>query len=198
MLDFIDDGYKITFKSPIGDMTYQQYLDNSGDFHPVFKPNESLVRYQFSIRISKSDNFQTYEDFVKIVDEMQVSIARLQDLGWNLTKFEVSTYEGNLKSIEPKFNFIEYKFSKPDEKTEGDKKINIERFKSNFENNVGVYIDNIKEYDDNIYVEFDSIDYNGELPKNIEDRLERIADLYGFSTVDYQWPDKAAHFFWED
>jgi hypothetical protein len=198
MLDFIDDGYKITFKSPIGNMTYQQHLDKEGDFHPVFKPNDTLIRYKFSIVFSNCEKFKSYDDFVKIVDEMQVTIARLSDLDWNLSDFEVSVDSGgNLKNFEPKFHSIEYKFSKPDEKVEGEIKFNIEEFKPNFEQNVGVYIRDVKENFDNIFVEFETLDYNGELPRNIEDRLERILQLYGFETYEYQWPNKYVNFFWD-
>lgn len=198
VLDFIDDGYKITFKSPIGDMTYQQYLDKTGDFHPVFKPNESLIRYQFSLRISKSDKFQTYDDFVKIVDEMQVAIARLQDLGWNLTKFEVSTYEGSLKSVEPKFNFIEYKFTKPDQKLEVERKFDLEAFKTYFYNHAGMNVEEIKDYDDRVYVEFSSNYYNGDFPDDLDDRFSKICDRWGFAEYDYAGGSTDVSFYWDE
>jgi hypothetical protein len=179
-------------------MTYQQYLDNSGDFHPVFKPNESLIRYQFSIRISKSDKFQTYVDFVRVVDEMQVSIARLQDLGWVLTKFEVSTYEGSLKSVEPKFNFIEYKFIKPDQKLEGERKFDLEEFKTYFYNHAGMNVEEIKDYDDRVYVEFSSNYYNGDFPDDLDDRFSKICDRWGFAEYDYAGGSTDVSFYWDE
>ena len=94
VLDLIEDGYKITFKSTLGDMTYQQYLDGGGDFQPVVNPTGGVEVSQFTIRFSTNEKFKTYEDFVKIVDEMQVTIARLQDLGWSFAKFDVTGFEG--------------------------------------------------------------------------------------------------------
>jgi hypothetical protein len=139
------------------------------------------------------------EDFVKIVDEMQVTIARLQDLGWSFAKFDVTGFEGynNDETPDAKFNTIDYKFKKTDKKI-GDKKFDVEQFKKYFSEKTGLHIKNIKEYDDNIYVEFESIDFDGELPRNVDDRLERVAELYGFATFDYRWPEKHVYFFWED
>jgi predicted kinase len=199
VLDLIEDGYKITFKSTLGDMTYQQYLDGGGDFQPVVNPTGGVEVSQFTIRFSTNEKFKTYEDFVKIVDEMQVTIARLQDLGWSFAKFDVTGFEGynNDETPDAKFNTIDYKFKKTDKKI-GDKKFDVEQFKKYFSEKTGLHIENIKEYDDNIYVEFESIDFDGELPRNVDDRLERVAELYGFATFDYRWPNKYVYFFWED
>jgi hypothetical protein len=84
-----------------------------------------------------------------------------------------------------------------DEKS-GERKFDTNEFRVNFEHHTSLHIENIKEYDDNIYVEFESIDFDGELPRNVDDRLERVAELYGFATFDYRWPQKHVYFFWED
>jgi predicted kinase len=199
MLDFIDDGYKVTFRSTLGDMTYQQYLDGVGNFQPVVNPTGGVEVSQFTIRFSVNEKFKSYEDFVRICDEMQVTIARLQDLGWSFAKFDVTGFEGynNDETPDAKFNTIDYKFRKTDKKI-GDKKFDIEQFKKYFSEKTGLHIEDITEYDDNVYVEFDSVDYDGELPRDVDDRLERVAELYGFATFDYRWPNKYVYFFWED
>ena len=198
MLDLIEDGYDIKFISHTGSMTYQQYLDGQL-MQSQFKLSSGVLVSQFIIRFSKNEKFKSYEDFVRICDEMQVTIARLSDLGWSFAKFNVNSFEGydNDKSSEAKFNYIEFKFTKKDERV-GENKFDVEEFKKHFSEQTGLYIDNVKEHDDNVYVEFDSIDYDGELPRNVDDRLERVAELYGFATFDYRWPQKHVYFFWED
>lgn len=198
MLDLIEDGYDIKFTSHTGSMTYQQYLDGQL-IQSQFKLSSGVLTYHFNIRFTKNEKFRSYEDFVRICDEMQVSIARLSDLGWSLAKFNVDGFEGynNEESPEAKFNYIEFKFKKKDEKV-GENKFDVEEFKKHFAEQTGLYIDEVKEHDDNVYVEFDSIDYDGELPRNVDDRLEKVAELYGFATFDYQWPQKHVYFFWED
>ena len=194
MLDFIEDGYDIKFlSSGMGGITYQQYLDGDVRFQPQMQMSGGVLVSQFFIRFFKNEKFNSYEDFVRICDEMQVVIARLSDLGWSLVKFE--PYSTEEKEI--KFHTIDFKFTKKDERV-GEKKFDVEEFKKHFSEQTALYIEHVKEYDDNVYVEFDSIEYDGELPRNTDDRLERVKELYGFATYDYRWPNKFVYFFWED
>jgi len=195
MLDFIEDGYDIKFlSSGMGGMTYQQYLDGDVRFQPQMQMSGGVLVSQFFIRFFKNEKFNNYEDFVRICDEMQVVIARLSDLGWSLVKFEpYSTEEQEII----KFHTIDFKFKKKDEKS-GERKFDTNEFRVNFEHHTRLHILDVKEHDDNVYVEFDSIEYDGELPRNTDDRLERVKELYGFATYDYRWPDKKVYFFWED
>ena len=124
---------------------------------------------------------------------MQVVIARLSDFGWSLVRFEPHSTEEQ----EIKFHTIDFKFKKKDEKV-GENKFDVTEFKKHFSEQTSLYINNVYVSDDNIYVEFDSIEFDGELPRNTDDRLERVADLYGFATYDYRWPDKNVKFFWEE
>jgi predicted kinase len=195
MLDFIEDGYDIKFlSSGMGGMTYQQYLDGDVRFQPQMQMSGGVLVSQFFIRFFKNEKFNNYEDFVRICDEMQVVIARLSDLGWSLVKFEpYSTEEQEII----KFHTIDFKFKKKDEKS-GERKFDINEFRANFEHHTSLHILDVTEHDDNVYVEFDSIEYDGELPRNTDDRLERVKELYGFATFDYSWPQKHVYFFWED
>ena len=195
MLDFIEDGYDIKFlSSGMGGITYQQYLDGDVRFQPQMQMSGGVLVSQFFIRFFKNEKFNSYEDFVRICDEMQVVIARLSDLGWSLVKFEpYSTEEQEII----KFHTIDFKFKKKDERV-GEKKFDTNEFRVNFEHHTSLHILDVKEHDDNVYVEFDSIEYDGELPRNTDDRLERVAELYGFAHFDYRWPDKFVYFFWED
>ena len=198
MLDFIEDGYDVKFISHSGSMTYQQYLDGIL-MRSQLKLSSGVLVSQFSIKFIKNEKFKSYEDFVRICDEMQVAIARLSDIGWSFAKFNVNGFEGyaNDESPEAKFNEIEFKFKKKDEKL-GERKFDTNEFRANFEHHTSLHILDVKEHDDNVYVEFDSIEYDGELPRNTDDRLERVKELYGFATYDYRWPEKHVYFFWED
>ena len=163
------------------------------------KLSSGVLVSQFTIKFVKNEKFNNYEDFVRICDEMQVTIARLSDMGWSFAKFNVNGFEGynNDESPEAKFNEIEFKFKKKDEKS-GEKKFDVEEFKKHFSDKTSLYVKDVTEHDDNVYVEFDSIEYDGELPRNTDDRLERVKELYGFAHFDYRWPDKFVYFFWED
>ena len=194
MLDFIEDGYDIKFISHGRGITYQQYLDGDASFQPQMKMSGGVLVSQFFIRFFKNEKFNNYEDFVRICDEMQVTIARLSDLGWSLVKFEPYSTE---EQDTIKFHTIDFKFKKKDERV-GEKKFDTNEFRSNFEHHTSLHILDVTEHDDNVYVEFDSNDYDGELPRNTDDRLERVAELYGFAHFDYRWPDKFVYFFWED
>ena len=198
MLDFIEDGYDVKFISHSGSMTYQQYLDGIL-MQTHVKLSSGVLVSQFTIKFIKNEKFNNYEDFVRICDEMQVTIARLSDMGWSFAKFNVYGFEGydNDESPEAKFNDIEFKFKKKDEKS-GENKFDVEEFKKHFSDKTSLYVKDVTEHDDNVYVEFDSIDFDGELPRNTDDRLERVKELYGFATYDYRWPDKFVYFFWED
>jgi predicted kinase len=194
MLDLIEDGYKVFFKSLSGYMTYQQYLDGEGDFLPIFKPNDSLIRSKFSIEIVSNDKFKTYEDFVKIVDEMQVAIARLSDSDWTLVNFKVNTYNNdNDKDI---FRSIEYVFFKPDQKLEVERKLNFEEFKTDFENRTSMNIEDIKVYDDCIDVDFSSSYYGGELHPELDHKFKEICDRWGFEEYDYNNKTNVS-FYWD-
>jgi predicted kinase len=198
MLDFIEDGYDVKFISHSGSMTYQQYLDGIL-MQSQLKLSSGVLVSQFTIKFIKNEKFNNYEDFVRICDEMQVTIARLSDIGWSFAKFNVNGFEGydNDDSPEAKFNEIEFKFKKKDEKS-GEKKFDVEEFKKHFVEQTSLHILDVTEHDDNVYVEFDSIGLYGELPRNVDDRLEKVAEIYGFATFDYSWPQKHVYFFWED
>ena len=198
MLDMIEDGYNVSFRSPIGNMLYQQYLDGEGDFHPVYKPNEALIKSQFTIRFNSNDKFRTYDDFVKIIDEMQVVIARLLDSDWILSNFEVKSYEGSAKDPKPIFQYIDYKFMRPDQKLEGERFFNLEIFKTSFYTTCGLNIEELKDYDDMIHIEFSSNYYAGEFPSDLEDRFEKICDRWGFAEYDYNPGRTEVTFHWDE
>jgi len=113
MLDFTDDDYEVSFSSNYGEISFTEYLEgNIGDFKPTYRIRNKIISY-FSITISSNNKYKTYEDFVKICDDMQIPLARIIDMGWNFKGFKVKSYDrGDNK---PDFSYIEYEFNKPEQ-----------------------------------------------------------------------------------
>lgn len=176
MLDFTDDDYKVSFSSNYGEISYAEYLEGNIDgFKPTYRVRNKIKSY-FSITISSNNRYKTYEDFVKICDDMQIPLARIIDMGWNFKGFKVKSYDrGDGK---PDFSYVEYEFNKPDQIAEGGE-FNLDTFSDKFEELTELQIEHIEEVDDKITVYFSSIEYDGELPRDIEDRLDKVAGFWG-------------------
>jgi predicted kinase len=200
MLDFTDDDYKVRFDSSRGGMNYQQYLSGEIDeFQPTFRFG-NIIKSMFTITIMSNQKFKTYEDLVRICDQMQVPIARISDMGWKFNSLDIKSYKTDHE--EPNFSYIEYKFTKPDEKISDDKKFDINEFGQSFKKLTELDIKNI-EYDDSnkstimLTVHFGINTYDGELPREIEDRLDKVADLYGADNWDWFKSRQYVVYYWD-
>lgn len=192
MLDFADDDYKIRFGSLRGGISFQQYSDGDiADFQPVSRFGNKL-KSMFTISIMNNQKFKTYSDLVKICDEMQVTIARIVDMGWKFKSFDIKSYESSSLSGSPErptFSYIEYKFSKPDKEVSDGQKFDAVDFRQKFEELTELDIESI-DYDDSdkttmLTIHYSPKTYDGELPRDIEDKLDEISNLY--STSDWDW-----------
>jgi predicted kinase len=200
MLDFTDDDYKVRFDSSRGGINYQQYLSGDIDeFQPTFRFG-NIIKSMFTITIMSNQKFKTYEDLVRICDQMQVPIARISDMGWKFNSLDIKSYKTDHE--EPNFSYIEYKFTKPDEKISDDKKFDINEFGQSFKKLTELDIKNI-EYDDSnkstimLTVHFGINTYDGELPREIEDRLDKVADLYGADNWDWFKSRQYVVYYWD-
>lgn len=215
MLDFIEEGYLVKFMSDLSShsggggtfvyrnanflsLTYQELLDNPELFVPQTTTSSGILVSHFSIRFLPNQKFKNYRDFVKICDEMQVTIDKLADLDWSFAKFEVGTFGEQRRegSPESEIGLINFKFTK--KQVKGENKFSLEEFKKSFSKQTGLYVTAAKDYDRLVTVEFDSIAYDGELPRDIEKRFEKVIELYGFATYDYRWPQKEVDFYWNE
>lgn len=177
MLDFIDEGEKIIFKSATGNMTYSDYLEKNikyQNFKPVLVSKNKTVS-KFSIVYSPKD--ATYNNLMVILENMQSAIGRLGDDGWTLSGFEVNKvfnifFEFSRPSIQHD------NFELPDEV---DLRYEIEK--------LGFRVDSLKIGDSETEIEFSSYDYDGQLPseESCEDKFQRICDIFGFGSFDLNY-----------
>lgn len=178
MLDFIDEGEKITFKSSTGDMTYTDYLaknDRYQNFKPVLVSKNKTVS-RFSIVYSAKD--KDYDNLVEILDNMKSTIGRLSDEGWILSGFSVN-----------KVFSVFFEFTKPDVFLDKEFELpNEDELREEIEK-LGFRVERLTVGDSETELEFSSYAYDGELPseESCDDKFERICDIFGFSSYDLQY-----------
>ena len=178
MLDFIDEGEKITFKSSTGSMTYTDYLaknDRYQNFKPVLVSKNKTVS-RFSIVYSAKD--KDYDNLLEILDNMKSTIGRLGDDGWTLSGFEVNKV----------FNIF-FEFTKPDVILDKEFELPDEDELRDEIEKLGFRVERLKVADYETELEFSSYAYDGELPseESCDDKFERICDIFGFSSFDLNY-----------
>jgi hypothetical protein len=188
MLDFIDEGEKITFKSSTGEMTYTDYLEKNERYH-TFKPvlvSKNKTVSKFTIVYSPKDG--SYNNLMVVLDNMQSTIGRLGEDGWVLSTFRVGSdgswsSESGGKGKEVKVDWVFFEFSKPDIENDKFELPNEDELREEIEK-LGFRVDNIKIGDSETELEFSSYAYDGELPnvRVCEDKFQRICDIFGFSS----------------
>jgi hypothetical protein len=186
--DFIDDGYNIFFSSLKGDIRANIYLDGGDvkEFNPTFKAgNKIKSKFKIIIQPGSSNQHIDNEEFAKIVYEMTTIIKRIADLGWDFDNFSVETPKGsNKEKTNFRFTYITYTFTKPDVRTE-DEPPSIDEIKKRFEH-FGLNVEDIL-YDGNIcHVGAESYAYDGEIPEDIEDKLDRMIQELGFDYYEHE------------
>lgn len=193
MADFIDEGYNITFKSPVGDIKPSDIIENNSKlilFKPIIKSGTN-IKSKFSIVIH---SIGKYDRLANVIDGMIPTINRLSDIGWSLYDFRVGSNRpiNNIGCVDIKW--VEYYFSKPDIKIDDDWKIDMKLLKDCFDQK-GLHVTDIEEEqsDDehSIRVDFESKAYDGRLSKNMDEILEWICDISGFKS--YNWRDGDYH-----
>jgi hypothetical protein len=172
MLDFIDEGEKITFTSSTGGMTYTDYLEKNTryqNFKPVLVSKNKTIS-KFSIVYSAKD--KDYDNLVEILDNMKSTIGRLGDEGWILSGFSVNkVFSVFFEFTKPTINHENFELPDEDELREEIEKL-------------GFSVETIKVGDSETELEFGSYAYDGELPseESCEDKFQRICDIFGFSS----------------
>jgi predicted ABC-type ATPase len=186
MLDFIDEGKRITFKSSTGDMTYSDYLEKNTryqDFKPVLVSKNKTVG-KFSIVFHQTGS---YNNLMNTLDDMQSVIGRLREDGWVLSNFKSgSNPKGN--GDEVSITFISFEFTKPDIKNENFELPNEDELREEIEK-LGFRVERMTIGPAGTDLEFSSYAYDGEIPSEIdcEDKFERICDIFGFSSFDLNY-----------
>lgn len=189
MVDFIDEGEKITFYSPnssYGGMTFQDYLSKNNkyeEFKPVNKAGNKIIS-KFSIIYRPKNN--NYDGFVELMDNMKSTIGRLGADGWVL--YDFTTVTDKSKTIkygdEVIMNYVEFVFAKPDEILEEEFKLPDEDEISDKFNQIDIPITHISVEDHETTIEFGTYAYDGNLNSEswYDDKFTKICDLFGFSS----------------
>ena len=191
MLDFIDDGEKISFYSASGNMNYNDYLEknsNYQNFKPVLKAGNKIISKFNIVYVPKN---KSYDGVVEIMDNMKSTIGRLGEDGWVLNDFVTKSNKGDSYDETCKINYVEFIFSKADVILD-DKEFELpdeDDLREAIENQ-GIHIQSIEIGDSETVVEFaDYSDYdeimNSETWYNA--RFETICDLFGFGSFDLQY-----------
>ena len=194
MLDFIDEGEKITFKSSTGEMTYTDYLaknDRYQNFKPVLVSKNKTVS-KFTIVYSPKDG--SYNNLMVVLDNMQSTIGRLGEEGWVLSTFRVGSdgswrSETSGKGKEVKIDWVFFEFSKPDIENDKLELPDEDELIEEIEK-LGFRIERLKIADYETELEFSSYDdYDGMLPseERCEDKFQRICDIFGFGSFDLDY-----------
>jgi predicted ABC-type ATPase len=188
MLDFIDEGEKITFHSPTGEMTYTDYLEKNTryqSFKPVLVSKNKTV-CKFSIFYSPKDG--SYDNLMTILDNMQSTIGRLGEEGWVLSDFRASSKNVS-EGKEVKINWVAFEFTKPDIILDKEFELPDEDELRDEIEKLGFRVERLKVGDSETELEFSSYAYDGELPseESCEDKFERICDIFGFSSFDLNY-----------
>ncbi len=188
MMDFIDDGEGIVFKSSTGDMTYTDYLDKNlayQKFNPVIK-SRNHTSSRFSIFYFSKD--KNYDNLMTILSNMQSVVGRLGGFGWTLSDFGVYTDRG-VQGEKVSISKVTFEFSKPFNRSEGDMELPDEDELRNQIKEMGIGIDRLRIGDYETELDFFSHSWDGELnsEKFYDDRFERICDIFGFSSYDLDY-----------
>ena len=192
MLDFIDEGEKISFYSASGNMGYNDYLEKNSNyqkFKPVLKAGNKIIS-KFNIVYVPKNN--SYDGVVELMDNMKSTIGRLGEDGWVLNDFVTKSNKGDSYGETCKINYVEFIFSKADVILD-DKEFELpdeDDLREAIENQ-GIHIQSIEIGDSETVVEFaDYSDYD-EYIMNSEtwynERFETICDLFGFGSFDLQY-----------
>jgi hypothetical protein len=190
MLEFIDEGEKISFYSASGNMNFSDYLDKNSNyqkFKPVLKGGNKIIS-KFSIVYVPKNN--SYDGVVELMDNMKSAIGRLGDDGWVLNDFVTKSNRGSSYDETCKINYVEFIFSKADVILD-DKEFQLpdeDDLREAIENR-GINIENIEIGDSETVVEFSDYDDFGEMNSEnwYNEKFENICDLFGFGSFDLQY-----------
>ena len=190
MLEFIDEGEKISFYSASGNMNFNDYLDKNSNyqkFKPVLKAGNKIISKFNIVYVPKNSS---YDGVVEIMDNMKSTIGRLSEEDWVLNDFVTKSIKGNNYGVTCKINYVEFIFSKPDVILD-DKEFELpdeDDLREAIENQ-GIHIQSIEIGDSETVLEFSDYDDFGAMNSEswYNKRFETICDLFGFGSYDLDY-----------
>ena len=190
MLEFIDEGEKISFYSASGNMNFNDYLEknrNYQNFKPVLKAGNKIIS-KFNIVYVPKNN--SYDGVVELMDNMKSTIGRLGEEGWVLNDFVTKSNKGSSYGETCKINYVEFIFSKSDIILDEEEfeLPNEEELREAIENQ-GINIEDLTIGDSETVVEFSDYDDFGEMNSEnwYDEQFEKICDLFGFGSYDLSY-----------
>lgn len=195
MSEIIDTHSNVVFKSPKGDMSYDDYLKNNyNKFEPIYKAGNK-IKSKFTINFNKITN---YAKLAWLVNNMESAVGRLKNNGWLLSDLKIETTYFDEKNNISLYN-LDYHFSKPTETLNSDELPKESEIVQVFNKNVlnlKTEEYNITVYDNYVDIGFDAISYDGEIPSNVESYFQKVADILGFTEFEYNKKDPWGIRFW--
>lgn len=187
MLDFIDEGNDITFHSPTGWMTYNDYLEKNSrynSFKPVLHSKNKTVS-RFDIVYRPKDG--TYTNVSKIISDMESTIGRLGEDGWVLSDFKVVSNRKGYGTVAT-INSAYYEFTKVDVQHDSFELPDEDELRQEIEE-MGIGIEKLRIGDHETELDFFSHAYDGELNSEdfYDERFENICNIFGFSSFDLDY-----------
>lgn len=191
MIEIIEDGETITFRSATGDMDYQDYLEKNDrykNFKPVIASKKKTVSKFNIIYVPKNAK---YENIINILDSMQPVVGRLSDDDWVLSDFQITSKSKDVNigyGKEASINSLIYEFTKPDTEHESFELPDEDLLRATIEG-MGIGIENLRIGDYETELDFFSYAYDGELNSEsyYDDKFEKICDIFGFSSYDLEY-----------
>lgn len=196
-VDLIDDGEEISFYSASGNMNYDDYINKNRNFEkfkPVVEVNNRVIS-RFNVICRPKDN--SYEGFIKIMDNLNSAIGRLKEYGWILNDFKTKSDKGTNYGDPVKMLHAELVFAKLDVRFDSDD-ITIpdeDELRDKIEE-LGIPVRSIDMGDYEADVEFESNSYDGSLNSEAwyEEKFQDICDLLGFAGYSLDYPRSRVNF----
>lgn len=189
MLEFIDVGENVVFKSSSGDMKYQDYLEQNSNYRN-FKPvitSRGLTTSKFSIVYHPKNN--SFHHLEQKIFDMKSVVGRLQEIGWELSDFRIGSNKSN-RGTPVKIPWISFEFTKPDKKIDLDE-IELpdeDKLREKLES-FGIGVESLRIGDHETELDFYSNSYDGELYSEdfYDEKFEKICDIFGFQSFDLEY-----------
>ena len=196
MLIISDEFNTIQFNSPSGTMKLSDYdskNDNYKNFKSVYKAGNK-IRSKFDIIFF---SIYSYENFNLLISEMNTVIGRLGDLGWVLKDMSLGKVSNSLSGKGISFSELSYSFFKPDVLVSDDLP-RVEEIEEVFNKNTQLvtHKGDIYVHDNYTDIGFDVKSYDGDIPDDIDDSFQVVADILGFSEFVRDSNDKFGVRFW--
>lgn len=121
VIDLVDAGYRIEFKSADDNYLKPEDIQKKNDYFKNFnltRKDYNKIKSKFTINILGQDKLVSFREFEDIISVMGVSTQHFKSKGWTLSDFRI---DKKAWGDELAFNLISFKYTKPDQEIKVDK-----------------------------------------------------------------------------